>query len=113
MRENKFHIVADENAVGLQEIASHLGTLDLLPAERIDAQALQQADALIVRSVTRVDGPLLEGTPVQFVGSAKIGRASCRERVKVSVGGERIERMKKQCVRRRLNSVEEECRVEE
>ena len=73
MSENKFHIVADENAVGLQEIASQLGSFDLLPVERIDAHALQQANALIIRSVTRVDHRLLEGTPVQFVGSATAG----------------------------------------
>ena len=73
MHENKFHIVADENAVGLRDIASQLGTIDLLPAEKIDAEALKQADALIVRSVTGVNRGLLEGTPVRFVGSATAG----------------------------------------
>ncbi len=34
---------------------------------------LQNATALLVRSVTRVDANLLEGTPVRFVGSATAG----------------------------------------
>ncbi len=34
---------------------------------------LRDADALIVRTVTKVDASLLEGTSVQFVGSATIG----------------------------------------
>src|SRR5690606_27090310 len=34
---------------------------------------LRDADALIVRSVTRVDRALLDGTPVRFVGTATVG----------------------------------------
>ncbi len=50
-----------------------LGNVRFLPGDRIDRAALQRADGLIVRSVTRVDAALLETTPVRFVGSATIG----------------------------------------
>ena len=48
---------------------------DVVPVEgrAITREHLAQADALLVRSVTRVDEHLLDGTPVRFVGSATIG----------------------------------------
>jgi erythronate-4-phosphate dehydrogenase len=39
----------------------------------LDRQHLISADALITRSITRVDAGLLEGTPVRFVGTTTIG----------------------------------------
>ncbi|MDF3030944.1 MAG: erythronate-4-phosphate dehydrogenase [Moraxellaceae bacterium] len=65
-------IVADENMPLVAELfAAH--EVRRLPGRAISAGDLQAADALLVRSVTRVDRSLLEGTPVRFVGTATIG----------------------------------------
>ncbi|MCC2638297.1 MAG: pdxB [Moraxellaceae bacterium] len=65
-------VVADEN---MPLVGACLPGLDVerLPGRRITRADLMTADALLVRSVTRVDRALLEGTPVRFVGSATIG----------------------------------------
>jgi len=66
-------IVADENielTPALQQLAA---TLVRLPGREIQRQDLLEADVLLVRSVTPVDRSLLEGTPVNFVGSATAG----------------------------------------
>jgi len=48
---------------------------DVVPfdAVKLTRDRLVDADALIVRSVSRVDGDLLQGTPVRFVGTATSG----------------------------------------
>lgn len=64
-------IVADENMPGL---AFPPGvTLVRVPGRTLCRAQLLDAEALLVRSVTRVDAALLQGTPVRFVGSATIG----------------------------------------
>lgn len=65
-------IVADENMPGLAMFDA-LGTVVARPGRALSAQDLGHADVLLVRSVTRVDAALLDGTPVRFVGSATIG----------------------------------------
>lgn len=65
-------IVADENMPLVAEFfAGH--EVVRRPGRAIARADLERADALLVRSVTRVDRALLEGTPVRFVGSATIG----------------------------------------
>lgn len=66
-------IVADENMPRVAEWFAPLGTVRTLPGRAIDASDLRDADVLLVRSVTRVDRALLEGSRVRFVGSATIG----------------------------------------
>ena len=66
-------IVADENAPGLEAALGDLGPLRRLPGRAITRDALRDADALVVRSVTPVGRELLEGTPVRFVGTATAG----------------------------------------
>lgn len=66
-------IVADENIPALEPLFGAVGELVRLPGRSLCRQDLQQADLLLVRSVTRVDRALLEGTPVRFVGTATIG----------------------------------------
>lgn len=65
-------IVADENMPGLAMFDA-LGTVVTRSGRALSAQDLGQTDVLLVRSVTRVDAALLEGSPVRFVGSATIG----------------------------------------
>lgn len=52
---------------------SGLGRVEVLPDRDIRREHLLDAQALIVRSKTRVDGELLEETPVEFVGTATAG----------------------------------------
>lgn len=65
--------VADENMPLLAEFFGGLGEVIRLPGRAIARADLQAADALLVRSVTRVDRALLDGTAVRFVGTATIG----------------------------------------
>jgi erythronate-4-phosphate dehydrogenase len=66
-------IVADANIPLLAEAVGPLGEVVALPAERITADMVRQADALLVRSVTKVDKALLAGSRVRFVATATIG----------------------------------------
>lgn len=66
-------ILMDENVPFARELFSQFGTVVTAPGAAITREKLQNIDALIVRSVTRVDTTLLKGTPVRFVGSATIG----------------------------------------
>ena len=66
-------IVADENIPLAREAFGSFGTVELVAGRRIDARTVAGADALIVRSVTRVGDALLDGSRVRFVGTATIG----------------------------------------
>jgi erythronate-4-phosphate dehydrogenase len=66
-------IVIDRNIPGVDETFAQHGDIEAVDGRCVDRQQLINADALITRSVTRVDAALLEGTPVRFVGTATIG----------------------------------------
>jgi erythronate-4-phosphate dehydrogenase len=66
-------IVADANIPLLAEAFGPLGEVVALPADRITPSVLRDADALLVRSVTRVNEALLAASPVKFVATATIG----------------------------------------
>lgn len=66
-------IVVDENVAFAEEAFSKFGEVQLLHGREISRTFLKDADALIVRSITRIDKTLLEGTSVSFVGTATIG----------------------------------------
>ena len=65
--------VVDEEIPFGREAFSHLGSVTLLPGRAMTREALREAHALIVRSVTKVDATLLADTNVQFVGTATTG----------------------------------------
>ncbi|EWC42569.1 4-phosphoerythronate dehydrogenase PdxB [Stutzerimonas stutzeri] len=67
------HILADENIPLVDEFFASLGEIRRMPGRSINRAALEQVDVLLVRSVTRVDRELLEGTAVRFVGTCTIG----------------------------------------
>ncbi len=67
------HILADENIPLVDEFFAGHGTIRRMPGRAINRAALEQADVLLVRSVTRVDRALLEGSAVRFVGTCTIG----------------------------------------
>jgi erythronate-4-phosphate dehydrogenase len=66
-------IVADENIAFAREFFADIGELMLLPGRGITRADVQDADVLLVRSVTEVNADLLQGTGVRFVGSCTIG----------------------------------------
>lgn len=66
-------IVADENMPLVRELFSPYGEVTTCPGREIDSQQVKDADVLLVRSITRVNAALLEGSRVRFVGSATIG----------------------------------------
>jgi len=66
-------LVIDDTVWGFEEIFSDFGEIVTLPGRQIDCQSLLDCDILIVRSRTRVDKELLQGTKVQFVGSTVAG----------------------------------------
>ncbi len=52
---------------------STLGETEIWPDKEIDRQKVSGADALVVRSKTRVDARLVEGTRLRFAGTATAG----------------------------------------
>lgn len=66
-------IVADANIPLLAEAFGPLGEVTALPADALVPEAVRDADALLVRSVTRVGPALLDGSRVRFVATATIG----------------------------------------
>ena len=66
-------IVADASIIEIENSFRALGELVLIPGRKISNADLVDADALLVRSVTRVDRSLLEGTAVGFIATASSG----------------------------------------
>ncbi|MDZ7781555.1 MAG: 4-phosphoerythronate dehydrogenase [Halioglobus sp.] len=66
-------VLADENIPGLEQLLGPEADVRRCSGRRLRRADLDGADALLVRSVTRVDGSLLAGTPVAFVGTATSG----------------------------------------
>jgi erythronate-4-phosphate dehydrogenase len=66
-------IVADANIPLLEEAFGPVGEVRALPADAITPETVADADALLVRSVTRVDAGLLDESRVRFVATATIG----------------------------------------
>ncbi len=66
-------IVADENIPFAKECFSSAGDVLTASGRKITQGLLKDADALLVRSITKVGRELLDGTNVKFVGTATIG----------------------------------------
>ena len=66
-------ILADQNIPQVAEAFRDLGDVVLMPGREIGPRQLQDCRCLITRTVTRVDAALLQGSPVEFVGTATIG----------------------------------------
>lgn len=87
-------IAVDENVAGAIDAFEQFGSVRTVAGRTLQRSDLEDVDALVVRSVTRVDASLLEGTPVRFVGTATIGTdhldlswlASARVRVADAAG---------------------------
>jgi erythronate-4-phosphate dehydrogenase len=63
----------DENIPQGPSVFSTYGEVTTFAGRALRREDLRDADALLVRSITKVNADLLEGTPVKFVGTATIG----------------------------------------
>lgn len=66
-------ILVDENMPYARELFSRLGEVKAVPGRPIPQSELDDADALMVRSVTKVNRDLLAGKRIKFVGTATAG----------------------------------------
>ena len=66
-------IVADENIPCVAECFSSMGEVEVVGGREITPGVVADADAVLVRSVTRVGADLLAESGVRFVGTATIG----------------------------------------
>ncbi|RKX42825.1 MAG: 4-phosphoerythronate dehydrogenase, partial [Verrucomicrobia bacterium] len=66
-------IICAETVLLGHEALSHAGKTVAIPDREITRNDLLDADALIVRSKTKINRELLHGTPVKFVGTATAG----------------------------------------
>jgi erythronate-4-phosphate dehydrogenase len=71
--EKTLKITADANIPYVAECFSSIGEVEVVSGREITPTVVADADALIVRSVTRVDSDLLDKSRVRFVGTATIG----------------------------------------
>ncbi len=74
MQPRPINVIADANVPGLEPLAADPRfSLTRLSAPQMTREAVAEADALIVRTRTLCNATLLEGSRVQFVGTATIG----------------------------------------
>ena len=66
-------IVADSKIPFLKGVFEPFAEVRCLPPDRIDADAVRDADALIIRTRTRCAAPLLDGSRVSMIATATIG----------------------------------------
>ena len=73
MNNRPLNIVADENIPLLPEFFSEFGEITTCAGRQMSAADVADADILLVRSVTKVNRQLLEGSRVRFVATATSG----------------------------------------
>jgi erythronate-4-phosphate dehydrogenase len=66
-------IVADDKIPFLKGILESFANVTWLPAKQINRDAVMNADALLIRTRTKCNADLLEGTAVKFIGTSTIG----------------------------------------
>lgn len=66
-------IVADENLAFTDYFFADLAQIDHVAGRTLTSSQLDEANALLVRSVTQVNAKLLQGQSIDFVASATIG----------------------------------------
>lgn len=66
-------IVADDKIPYLKGVLDSFADVTYLPGNQITRDIAMKADALLVRTRTKCNAGLLEGTPVRFIGTATIG----------------------------------------
>ena len=70
---DKPHIIADCDIPFLKGVLEPYADMEYLKGSEISHADALRADALIIRTRTRCDGRLLDGTPVRLIATATIG----------------------------------------
>lgn len=73
LAEKEMKIVADEHIPFLRGALEPFASIAYMPGRKIGPDEVRDADAILVRTRTRCDRRLLEGSRVRFIGSATIG----------------------------------------
>ena len=66
-------LLVDKDIAAADSAFEAYGEVELFDGRRLDRSRLSDAEALLVRSVTRVDRALLDGSAIRYVGSATAG----------------------------------------
>ncbi len=66
-------VVVDKDIPFIKGVLEEFAQVEYLPGKEIEKSAINDADALIVRTRTKCDRGLLEGSKVQFIATATIG----------------------------------------
>ncbi|MHC4272012.1 MAG: 4-phosphoerythronate dehydrogenase, partial [Planctomycetota bacterium] len=66
-------IIADENIPFVKECFSSIGQVKVVSGRNMSQSILKEVEVLLVRSITKVDDKLLDGTRIKFVGTTTIG----------------------------------------
>ena len=66
-------IVADANIPFVEDCFSSIGVVVLTSGRDVTPELVKDADILLVRSITKVNKQLLDGSSVKFVATATIG----------------------------------------
>ena len=66
-------IIADTKIPFLKGVLEPYAKVTYMPGNQINRTAAMEADALLVRTRTKCNRELLEGTPVRYIGTATIG----------------------------------------
>ena len=66
-------LIIDDACYAYDTIFSDFGEIKALPGRSIDSASVKDADVLIVRSRTKVNQDLLQGSSIKFVGSTVAG----------------------------------------
>ena len=66
-------IVIDEHIPYIKGLLDEVASVVYMPGRLIDAAVVKEADALIIRTRTKCDASLLEGSRVRFIATATIG----------------------------------------
>ena len=67
------NIVAGESIPFAKDAFDTLGTIKFLPGRSITSANLKDINVLLIRSITKINEALLQGSTVEFVGSASAG----------------------------------------
>jgi erythronate-4-phosphate dehydrogenase len=77
----RLKIIVDENMPLVNDVLQDLADLEYYPGRSINKQVVSDADALLIRSVTKVTPSMIENSSCQFVGTATIGTDHIEEQV--------------------------------
>ncbi len=72
-KNNKIHIIADAKIPFLRGVFEPVSDIEYLDPSEVDREKVKNVDALIVRTRTRCNAELLEGSKVRKIATATIG----------------------------------------